>query len=100
MKKTLEKYTDNINKAIERVNADFTNNNLLALKISIDKYLWMKLNGEADASSSGETKIKELVEELPKDTTVQMLKYKLEFWKMKFPGVFYDLEKLAIVREV
>jgi hypothetical protein len=101
MKKTLEKYSEQINTAIERAKANFTNQNLLALRISIDKYLWKKLNGEASASSSSTgIGLKELVEELPKDTSVQMLKFKMEFWKMKFPGVFYDLERLAIVREV
>ena len=45
-----------------------------------------------------DVKLKELVEELPKDTTIQMLKWKLEFWKMKHSGVEYDPEKLAIVK--
>ena len=45
-----------------------------------------------------DVKLKELVEELSPDTSVQMLKWKLEFWKMKHSGVEYDPEKLAIVK--
>jgi len=90
----MQKYEDKVRKAIDRVNAGFTDGNLLALRISIDKYLWKKLNREADASLA----LKELIEELPKETSIGMLKHKLEFWKMKHPGIEYDPEKLAIVK--
>jgi hypothetical protein len=93
----LVNYEEKINRAIERVRNDFTARNLLALRISIDKYLWKKLNGGAEASS---VKLSELVEELPKETSVQMLKHKLEFWRLKHTGVSYDAEKFAIVKEV
>ena len=92
--KTIEKYAEQINKAMERARADFTARNLLALRIAIDKYLWKKLNGEPSPQ------LKELVEELPKETTVGMLRWKIEFWKLKHPGIEYDPEKLAIVRGV
>ena len=88
----MQKYEDKVRKAIDRVNAGFTDGNLLALRISIDKYLWKKLNRETSL------KLKELVEELPKETSVGMLKHKLEFWKLKHPGIEYDPEKLAIVK--
>ena len=98
MKKTLENYADKINVAMERARADFTNQNLLALRIAIDKYLWMKLNQEAVALPGAS--FKELVEELPKETSIGTLRYKLEFWEMKYQGVSYDPDKLVIVREV
>jgi len=91
---SLEKYAEQINKAMERARNDFSARNLLALRISIDKYLWKKLNGEASPQ------LKELVEELPKETSIGMLKYKLEFWRLKHPGIEYDPEKLAIVKLV
>ena len=100
MKKTLKNYADRINQAMERARADFTNQNLLALRITIDKYLWMKLNQGVVALPSDDLKLKELVEELPKETTVGTLRYKLEFWEMRHQGVSYDPDKLAIVREV
>jgi len=90
----LVNYEDKINRAIERARNDFTARNLLALRISIDKYLWKKLNGAESV------KLSEFVEELPKETSVQMLKHKLEFWRLKHAGVNYDAEKLAIVKEV
>jgi len=92
----LVNYEEKINRAMERAKADFTARNLLALRISIDKYLWKKLNGGADDSPQ----LSELVEELPKETSVQMLKHKLEFWRLKHKSVSYDAEKLAIVKEV
>lgn len=98
MKKTLENYADSINEAMERARADFTNQNLLALRIAIDKYLWKNLNQGAGALSSAT--FKELVEELPKETSVGMLRHKLEFWRLKHKGILYDPEKLAIVKEV
>ena len=45
-----------------------------------------------------DVKLKELLEELPPKTSVQTLKYKMEFWKMKHSGVKYDPDKLVIVR--
>ena len=45
-----------------------------------------------------DVKLKELLEELSPKTSVQMLKWKLEFWNMKHSGVEYDSEKLAIVK--
>jgi|GEM_PF-5273004 len=45
-----------------------------------------------------EVKLKELVEELSPKTSIQMLKWKLEFWRLKHSEVEYDSEKLAIVR--
>ena len=90
----LEKYAEQINTAMERARNDFSARNLLTLRISIDKYLWKKLNGEASLQ------LKELVEELPKETSIGMLKYKLEFWKLKHPSIEYDPEKLAIVKLV
>jgi hypothetical protein len=92
--KTIEKYAEQINRAIERARADFTARNLLALRIAIDKYLWKKLNGGVDGSPV----LKELVEELPPETSVQMLRWKIEFWKMKHHSIEYDPEKLAIVK--
>ena len=45
-----------------------------------------------------DVKLKELVEELSPDTSIQMLKWKIEFWKMKHSSIEYDPEKLAIVK--
>ncbi len=87
----MQKYEDKVRKGIDRVNAGFTSCNLLALRISIDKYLWMTLNRES-------LRLKVLVEELPKETSIGMLKNKMEFWKMKHSQVEYDPEKLAIVK--
>ena len=89
----MQKYEDKVRKAIDRVYAGFTDGNLLALRISIDKYLWKKLNGAESV------KLSEFVEELPKETSVQMLKHKLEFWRLKHEGVSYDAERFAIVKE-
>ena len=95
---SLEKYAEQINKAMERARNDFTARNLLALRISIDKYLGGK--GQIEETLEASLRLKELVEELPKETSIGMLKYKLEFWKLKHASIEYDPEKLAIIKLV
>jgi len=95
----IEQYKEKIDKAMERAKADFSNNNLLALKIAIDKYLWKKLNGEAAASSPDKLKLYDLLEEIEPETSVKMLSMKMEFWRYKHPEleVVFDPEKRCIL---
>ena len=58
----MDQYKDKINKAVLRMNIDFTNSNLLALRIVIDKYLWKQLKEEAKVPT---VSLKGIVEEQP-----------------------------------
>ena len=49
-------------------------------------------------NKQSDVKLKELLEELSPKTSIQMLKWKMEFWNMKHSGVEYDPDKLAIVK--
>ena len=106
MKITLEQRREKVHKHIDMVQGEngFTPNNLLALRISIDKYLWKHFNGDGEQLSSPASCLflKQVVEKLPDDTSIQMLKHKIEFWKFKLPDskIGYDHKTKAIVKEV